>query len=41
MENYGWKSSLLLFYNAVKTVNIITARYDDVNFVETESVHFA
>ena len=29
MENYGWKSSLLLFYDAVATVDFITASDND------------
>ena len=29
MANYGWKSSLLLFYDAVATVDFITASDND------------
>ena len=29
MANYGWKSSLLLFYDALATVDFITASDND------------
>ena len=29
MANYGWKSSLLLFYDAVATVDVLTASDND------------
>jgi len=41
MANYGWKWSLLLFFNAVVTVDVLTASNNDVNFVETQTVRFA
>ena len=44
MANYGWKSSLLLFYDAVATVDVLTASDNDEKLVETQetrTVHFA
>ena len=44
MANYGWKSSLLLFYDAVATVDVLTASENDEKLVETQetrTVHFA
>ena len=44
MANYGWKSSLLLFYDAVPTVDVLTASENDEKLVETQetrTVHFA
>ena len=29
------------FFNAVATVDVLTASNNDVNFVETQTVHFA
>ena len=40
MANYGWKRSFLLFLDAVATVDVLTASNNDVNFVETQTVHF-
>ena len=44
MANYGWKSSLLLFYDAVATVDVLTASDNDEKLFETQEtriVHFA
>ena len=41
MANYGWKRSFLLFLDAVATVDVLTASNNDVNFVETQTVHFS
>ena len=41
MANYGWKRSFLLFWDAAATVEVLTARNTDVNFVETQTLHFA
>ena len=36
MANYGWKWSLLLFFNAEATVDVLTASNNDVHFVEIQ-----
>ena len=41
MVNYGWKRSFLLFLDSAATVEVLTASNNDVNFVETQTVHFA
>ena len=41
MVNYGWKWSFLLFLDSAATVDVLTANNNDVNFVETQTVHFA
>ena len=41
IANYGWKLSLLLFFNAVATVDVLKASNNEVYFVETQAVHFA
>ena len=41
MVNYGWKWSFLLFLDSAATVDVLTASNNDVNFVETQTVHFA
>ena len=39
--NYWWKRSFLLFLDSAATVEVLTASNNDVNFVETQTVHFA
>ena len=41
MASYGWKWSLLLFLDAVITVDVLTANNNDVKIGETRTVHFA
>ena len=40
MANYGWKGSFVLFLVAAATVEVVTARNTDVNFAETQTLHF-
>ena len=40
MTTYGWKY-YCYFFNAVATVDVFTASNNDINFVETQAVHFA
>ena len=37
----GGSNNYCYFFNAVATVEVFTASNNDINFVETQAVHFA
>ena len=41
MANCEWKWSLVVFFEAVATVNVLTASNNDVKLAETRTTHFA
>ena len=40
-DNFWVEVIIVTFFNAVVTVDDLTASNNDVNFVETQTVHFA
>ena len=41
MANYGWKCMIIVsLFNSVATVGVLTANNNEVNFIETQTVHF-
>ena len=41
-DNFIWvEVTFVTFFDAVATIDVLTASNNDVNFVETQTVHFA